>query len=547
MYKERSIRTDVLVVGAGLAGIMAAITAAKEGASVCITSRSGICSGSSFYPGTWGLGMIGPENKADEEDLIRTIIKVGEGMGNPALIKRFVEQIPAATEELLSLGIALKEADQKEQREFIPCFDHKKRAWHGIEKSGNMRVFREQLETLGVHTLPNTTVLRLLRRKGGVCGALAVTDGEGAPLLIFSDAVILATGGMGGLFENHLNTEDVRATGQYLAMLEGAAVSNLEFMQMMFGYVKPCPSTIYNEKMFCYSSFEANGAEVFQGWKKAEKDRVMKERSTHGPFTSRLESRCVDIELFRAERESKNGLGVTYEAVDLDAMPEFIQTYFKWLQKAKQLTIKDKIWIKMFAHASNGGICIDENAFTGVKGLYACGEVTGMMHGADRIGGLSTANALVFGRIAGKCAAHEKECKSSEEGEESCIPVYYMPNASEYRKAVQKINDRHGMILRSEDDSKQALAQLQELQTTYHAQKVEADLSKVSVQQLKETVDLEAALLLSTAFHQAIILRKESRGSHYRVEYPELDEAYGAVITSKFEQGIVKTQFCDRL
>ena len=75
--------------------------------------------------------------------------------------------------------------------------------------------------------------------------------------------------------------------------------------------------------------------------------------------------------------------------------PEFIKTYFDWLKEEKNLTMDDLVWLSMYAHASNGGIAIDEEAFTGVEGLYACGEVTGGMHGADRLGGLSSANRCV--------------------------------------------------------------------------------------------------------------------------------------------------------
>ena len=109
----------------------------------------------------------------------------------------------------------------------------------------------------------------------------------------------------------------------------------------------------------------------------------------------------MDFALFRAFLEDERGVEVTYSDALRRDPPEFVTTYFDWLRQAKGLTVDDPIHIGVFAHAANGGIRIDPNAFTGVPGLFACGEVTGGMHGADRIGGLSTANGLVFGGRAG--------------------------------------------------------------------------------------------------------------------------------------------------
>ena len=93
MRLKNEIKCDVLVMGAGIAGIMAAISAAEAGADVCIVSGTCICSGSSFYPGTWGLGLVGPESEADEEDLKSVILKVGEGMADPELVSVLVSHI----------------------------------------------------------------------------------------------------------------------------------------------------------------------------------------------------------------------------------------------------------------------------------------------------------------------------------------------------------------------------------------------------------------------------------------------------------------------
>ena len=168
------IYVDVLVVGAGLAGLTAAISAAEEGARAAIISRGRLCSGSSFYPGTWGLGLVAPEDEKDEADLEETILRIGEGMANPALVHTFTGKIRESLEYLEYLGVPLREAKANKEREFIPCFDHKNRLWKGIEKPGSSQMMSKRLRELKVACLEHMTILRLLKEGERVCGALAV-------------------------------------------------------------------------------------------------------------------------------------------------------------------------------------------------------------------------------------------------------------------------------------------------------------------------------------------------------------------------------------
>ena len=105
-----------------------------------------------------------------------------------------------------------------------------------------------------------------------------------------------------------------------------------------------------------------------------------------------------------AAKAGAKGLALHYD-FPCEDVPEFVQTFATWLQDEHGIAPTDEMRVAMYAHAANGGIKIDKTAYTGVEGLYACGEATGGMHGADRIGGLSSANGIVFGRITGTSAA----------------------------------------------------------------------------------------------------------------------------------------------
>lgn len=541
MKLNAAIETDVLVMGAGLAGIVAAITAAEAGASVCITSSTKICSGSSFYPGTWGLGMIGPEDREDQQDLINTIIRVGEQMADPELVKTLVSHIPEGIAYLKSMGLHLKQAENRGEKEFIPCFDHKNRDWNGLIQQDARAVFLKRLEELGVRMMPDTEIIRLVKKAGIVRGAVAFQKEE--ILFLSAGSVVIASGGMGGLFEYRLNTSDITGMGQYLALEAGAKLVNLEFFQMMPGYIKPAPKTIYNEKVFQYSLFQhtETGFSIFQGMEEKRVEEALKQHSSHGPYTTRLSSGIIDERIFRVFLEDRRGVKVTYKEEIRDQQPEFVKTYFDWLWEQKKLTIRDSVWIGMFAHASNGGIMVNPRGETGVVGLYACGEAAGGMHGADRLGGLSTANGLVFGRIAGLEAAgtgRKAECLTETE-----IALEVMPEADYWLEKIQAMNTAASMIERSRKKAEDGLILLDQIQRARKEKSFYINPQSKKYQKVRETSHLFAGLVLTRCLLNAILLREESRGTHHRMDFPELDIEMAHVIVSCLEKGSLKTEF----
>ena len=153
--------TDVLVIGSGIAGLCAAIEAARTGATVAVASAGKTMSGSSFFPGTWGLGLIGPVDEGDEQDLIDTIQTVGGGVADLELVQTVVHGIPQAIEWLeQDLGVELQRpqsAESAQQKQFIPCFDHKTRMWRGLTRkpledalTARLVIQQQEIVALGV-------------------------------------------------------------------------------------------------------------------------------------------------------------------------------------------------------------------------------------------------------------------------------------------------------------------------------------------------------------------------------------------------------------
>ena len=520
MRLQADLSCGVLVVGTGLAGIRGAIAAAKTGQPVILCSAGKLFSGSSFYPGTWGLGLIGPDGAGDEEDLVDSILTLGAGMADEKMVRSFVSGINPAIEELKDMGIRLKAAENKDQKDFIPCFDRKHRNWNGILFDSAREVFSRQLEELGVRILEHTEALHLTKDADRVDGAVIAMNG--GIRWIHAGAVVLCSGGLGGLYRYRLTTDDVHSTGHGLALEAGAAVKNLEFMQIMPGFVSPCPRTIFNEKTFRYLRME--GVDVAQD--------LLELRSTHGPFTSRLADRAVDFAILRHQGEE--GVACRYNPALEEDTPEFVTTYFDWLRKTHGLTMRDPFRIALYAHAANGGVVIDENGFTGVPGLYAAGEITGGMHGADRIGGLSTANGLVFGARAGKAAAENVHMTMRTAVEYSSR---YLPEAEEKQRILGMLMTRHGLVDRNETGLDTALNILNSFRSL---QTAPGDLS---CRELVLSQRLQHQLTLARCVLSAQKLRRESRGSHFRSDHPTRDDSMAYPIRVALQDGAIYPTF----
>lgn len=324
-------------------------------------------------------------------------------------------------------------------------------------------------------------------------------------------------------------------TGQHLALKAGCSLVNMEFMQMMPGYLAPAYKTIFNEKAFRFTNLHTP-----EGVCLSENAQAMALRATHGPFTSRLSSKTVDLALFESFCREEQGVTATYTREMQENPPEFIKVYFDWLLEAKGVSMADPIRIGIFAHAANGGIRIRPDASTGVAGLYAAGEVTGGMHGADRIGGLSTANGLVFGTRAGFSAAdYSKTAGCSPEKWE--FEALAAPGCQEALDQLQQTMFRSAMIVRSEAGLQQALQEVADLRQRILDRLHPAE----NAEEIARTQRFLARCTTAESILQAALLRRESRGSHYRSDYPREDAKLQKRILVSMDRSGVHAEFAD--
>ena len=505
--------TDVLVIGSGIAGLCAAIEAARTGATVTVASAGKTMSGSSFFPGTWGLGLIGPVNEDDEQDLVDTILAVGGGVADPELVQAFVHGIPQAIDWLeQDLGVELQRpqsAKSAQQKQFIPCFDHKTRMWRGLTRKPLEDALTTWIESLGIRLLPRHELIDLVEDTNGrITGTVLYDLTENRIVPFAAEATVIAAGGTGGLFERSLTSADVLSSSQAIALAHGATLTNIEFMQMMPGFIEPRRNLVFNEKTWRYVHVD-QPVDIADD----KLDDLLEQRSGYGPFTSRLASRAIDLVIDQAGVE---GLALHYDFPRED-VPEFVQTFATWLQDEHGIAPTDEMRVAMYAHAANGGIKIDKTAHTGVEGLYACGEATGGMHGADRIGGLSSANGIVFGRIAGASAAltAQKEPEAALKADIT-LPQYGIAttDAERLTHSLRHTMSTFCMINRTETGLSEALQQLESLQDKAMAlSKPHTDDSEIAA-----LARLQSQIRLAQEMVKAMRKRTESLGSHYRAD-----------------------------
>ena len=555
---------DVLVVGSGIAGVSAAIEAARTGARVCLAAQGKLFGGSSFFPGTWGLGLIAPIDDADERDLAATINAAGCNMAIPELVETFVHGIRPALAWLEELGVALeKPADAASAQEdaFIPCFDHKHRLWRGLTRTSMERAFGREIERLDIDVRAGWELIDLIdeadtplspsrtcafapltaspweQNANSPCGDRRIRGGvffdsaRQRMATLSSRATVLATGGTSGLFARRLTAHDVTSSVQGIALAHGCTLINIEFMQMIPGLISPKRNLVFNEKSFRYADTDPSLAR-----------ELLIKRSTHGPFTARLETREVDLAIAAC---GERGMKVRYRFPKHN-VPEFVRTFSTWLSDAQGIGTNEELTIALYAHASNGGILIDSDGRCGPAGLYAAGEATGGMHGADRIGGLSSANGLVFGRRAGKAAATYALSANGDEAEDTPHATPYPQDANDRSSSersrflaitradaavmtdeLRRVMQRSAMLPRTAEGLTGALGDLEELERHLWAQDSHSGTTGLSRETLANTraqaATLGAQLLLGRAMLTAMLTRTESRGAHFRADFPKED------------------------
>ncbi len=379
------LHTDVLVLGAGLAGMRAAWAAleTRPNLNVTIVSDHFGPSGSSFTNINDKLGMQVCRNDRERENYIREATSIAApGVIDPDLVRILAEESEARFFDLVRIGFPFVRGEHQDYFRTTGCFSPgETRAVVFTGLSVAFEKIKNKLLSFGGRFLEGWLVQDLVKidqRQGRICGAVLQSAAGGEKVAVTARSVIVALGGPASLFIQNVSEPGTQGIAQAILKRAGATMVNTPYLQFMW-YAVPERRFWSIQSCLKEGALVRNlGGELLTVQKKLF--GLAEERATHCPVGYGLADSAVDQ--FFIEHINPNG--------EIDVFEP------------------GKGWstIALMAHAGNGGAGIDRDGWTGVPGIYACGESAGGMHGANRIGGAMVTSTQVFGARAGKTAAN---------------------------------------------------------------------------------------------------------------------------------------------
>ncbi|WP_077325199.1 FAD-binding protein [Virgibacillus siamensis] len=538
MEISRKIKSEVLVVGSGLSGIKASKELAAMNREILMVTKTKLASGSSFYPLKASLGTQVTKDNADKQVFLKDIEDLSCGMHREDLAEVYVDKIPDGVKEYEDIGVFPKKLEGERKA----CFANNARDiyllsdWDQIRE--NVRTIFSAYDNLTL--MQKTVVVSLIKRDERIVGAILLDDGNEF-VLVECSAVILASGGFGNIYKHNLNPADVDGSGHILAIEAGAKLVNMEFIQFIPGITAPRYKTLFGEHtlMYCRDIVDDDGNSLLDPIlpDSLSKKACLEIRSTHGPFTHSLESKYFDIAMMKNIIASNNEKGFTLIFADelYENKEEFYTVYLDWLKGKNVHLVENEVKIAPFAHASNGGVFINTFGRTGVNGLYAIGELSSNIEGANRLGGNSTGACMVFGkRAAIDCDRYLQSAPMQElTVNDGNLQLEQILKAHDGRgnegelsanaivDKVREIMWYKGNVVRSEQQLKQGIDEIQKCANMFSfTELVQNQHTRKLAFKAANTIQLAQMVL------RAMLERRESRGAHYREDYPVENPEY---------------------
>lgn len=524
VINEKIFTTDVLIIGSGIAGIMAAIEANKRGIGVTIVTKSALESGSSAI--CMG-GVQAACSSLDNPDIhFKDTIVGGEYLNNKRLVRVMVDEVLNIIYELEEYGVEfVKENGNYKLFSFGGCSYPRGIVSSSPYEGGFIKPLIKETKKRNIEVLENIMITKLLKNDNGVVGAMGI-DLQKEDFIIFkAKSTILATGGAGQLYPLTTNPPEVTGDGYAMAYRVGVELIDMEFIQ-----TRAC--IVYPPRMVGMPP-PADGLVSVGGrfYNKLGERYMKKYYSDRAENVTRAE---ISIATYK---EIKEGRGTVHGGVynDLSGVPDKeLKRFEKFLNICKIEGINPSWQPIEWApgtHYFMGGIKINEECQTNLLNLFAAGEVTGGIHGANRLAGNSLADCLVFGTRAGRFAA-ERASKLNipsinkvevDKEKEKILNMYRRKegvNALDIRERIRKIMWDYVYIIRNEGGLKEAITKLKELKSIVPKFYIPQESWEKIRYIIEVTNLLDVGLIVATS----ALKRAESRGAHYREDYPTRDD-----------------------
>ena len=536
----KTISTDVLIIGSGGAGSRAAIEVDDAGFKATIVSK-----GLSFRSGCTGMAEGGYNavfKTVDKDDSIEAhfndTLKGGSYLNDGKLVEILVNESPKRLIDLENYGALFdrQESGEIDQRPFGGQ-SFRRTCYQGDRTGAELlNALKEEIIKRDIECIEEVMITSLVTDGNQVIGATGLNLKDSSLIYFKAKATILASGGAGQLYPVTSNTFQKNGDGYAIAYRAGANLVDMEQVQFHpTGMVAPESK----KGVLVTEAVRAEGGKLIN----SEGERFM---SKYAPEKMELATRDVVArsiyqEIIEGRGTENGGVYLDISHLDDDYIEEKLETMVLQFENVGVDIKHGPIEVAPTAHHFMGGLKINPDASTNLKNLFGAGEVCGGVHGANRLGGNALADTQVFGKIAGVSAS--EACKTTElktndemvENEAARIESLIKSGSikpQEFKNNIKKLMWEKVAIVREEKTLNDALAQLQEMQK---------DLENLDVKDTKQyNTELVTALEVINMVEICIltvksaILRRESRGAHFRSDFPEsIDEWKKSIVMSQ--------------
>ena len=530
--ESRTRPCNVLVIGTGGAGLRAAIAARQAGVDVVVIGkRSRLDAHTVLAAGgiNAALGTVDPEDSWQQH--FADTMREGYSLSDPRVVEIMTSEAPAAINELAAWGCPFaRTRDGKLDQRYFGAHTYRRTCYAG-DYTGRavLSTLADQAQKLDIPVIEDQYVTRLLTAEGQCFGALAFDLHTGDRTIFEADAVVLCAGGHTRIWRRSTSRRDENyGEGMWLAYQAGARLMDMELVQFHpTGMVLPeeAAGTLVTEAV------RGEGGRLYNAAGERFMERYDPERME---LSSRDRIALANYTEIMAGRGGPNG-GVFLDVTHLgkDVILEKLPRMYRQFVEYQMLDIsKEPMEVAPTAHYSMGGIVVDPPTHaTEVGGLYAAGECTAGLHGANRLGGNSLAETLVFGRLAGEAAARFSQERESQLRSKPVVDEAHadldslIHNGTELSRALQReirnVMWEHCGVVREGSDMEQALGMLDQVRARLPS--VDVRPSEEGWDDLAHVLDLQAMLGTAEATLRGAIARAESRGAHNRSDFPALD------------------------
>jgi succinate dehydrogenase / fumarate reductase flavoprotein subunit len=527
---------DVLIIGAGGAGLRAALGALAEGARVGVVSKSLLGKAHTVMAeGGIAAAMANVDSADDWRTHFRDTMRGGKLLNNWRMAQIHAQEAPERVRELEQWGALFDRTPEGQilQRAFG---GHTfRRLCHVGDRTGleMIRTLQDRGVQLGIDVYMECTISRLLKDGDRIAGAFGYWREQGRFVVFRAKSVVVATGGIGKAWKITSNSWEYTGDGMALAYRAGAELMDMEFVQFHpTGMVWP-PGV---QGILVTEAVRGEGGVL---------RNKLGERFMEKYDPKRMELSTRDVVARAIYTEVREGRGTEHGGAYLDishkpadyVKKKLPSMYHQFKELADVDITQGPMEVGPTCHYMMGGIRVEaESAESSVPGLFAAGEAAAGLHGANRLGGNSLSDLLVFGRRAGEAAAkHAKNIAATsidsgqieEAAREMLAPFERSRGESPYtvHRDLQETMQNLVGIFRNKQDLLRALEELEKLKERAAQLRVEG--SRLFNPGWHLAQDLKAMQTVSEAVTRSALAREESRGAHSRIDYPGLDPAWG--------------------